>query len=160
MGWCLLRMCPKEIFDVSIEATENQAVPGLTSFNMTTTKVDPETTKTGYFPLLPASPADFSTVFTTLMNLQKMMTSLGQQTTAVTFDEAIYSKAEEVQWRSPDEFKDVVICLGGMYMAQFFLATIGKCFEASGMEDIFIEFGVFTVVQFREFEMEKHIIEE
>ena len=29
-------------------------------------------------------------------------------------------------------------------MAQCFLATIGKCFEASGMEDIFIESGVFA----------------
>ena len=144
LGWCLFRMCPKEIFDVSIEATENQAVPGWTSFNMTTTTVDPETTKIGYCPLLPASPTDFSTVFTTLTNLQKMMKSLSQQTTVVTFDDAIYSKAKEVQWRSPDEFKDVVICLGGMHMAQCFLATIGKCFEASGMEDIFIESGVFA----------------
>ena len=48
LGWCLLRMCPKKIFDVSVEATENQAVPGWTSFNMTTTTVDPETTKIGY----------------------------------------------------------------------------------------------------------------
>ena len=144
LGWCLLRMCPKEIFDVLIDATENQAVPGWTLFNMTTTTVDLETTKIGYCPLLPASPTDFSTVFTTLKNLQKMMKSLGQQTTVVTFDEAIYSKAKEVQWRSPDEFKDVVIRLGGMHMAQCFLATIGKCFEASGMEDIFIESGVFA----------------
>ena len=114
---------------LQIEATENQAVPGWT-FNMTTTTVDPETTKIGYCSLLPASPTDFSTVFTTLKNLQKMMTSFGQQTTVVTFDEAIYSKAKEIQWRSPDEFKDVVIRLGGMHMAQCFLVTIGKCFEA------------------------------
>ena len=77
LGWCLLRMCSKEIFDVSIEGTENQAVHGWTLFNITTTTVDPETTKIGYCPLLPASPTDFSTVFTTLMTLQKMMTSLG-----------------------------------------------------------------------------------
>ena len=31
-----------------------------------------------------------------------------------------------------------------MHMSQCFLATIGKCFKASGMEDIFIESGVFA----------------
>ena len=46
--------------------------------------------------------------------------------------------------RSPDEFKTVVIRLGGTHMARCFLATIGKCFEASGMEDIFIESGLFA----------------
>ena len=29
-------------------------------------------------------------------------------------------------------------------MAQCFLVTIGKCFEANGMEDVFIESGVFA----------------
>ena len=74
---------------------------------MTTTTVDPETTKIGYCSLLPASPTDFSTVFTTLKNLQKMMTSLGQQTTVVTFDEAIYSKETQNEYN----FQNIIAAL-------------------------------------------------
>ena len=56
-----------------------------------------------------------------------MMMSLGQQTTVVTFDKAIYSKAKEVQWRSLDEFKDVVLRLGLFIYLLKILETFTSC---------------------------------
>ena len=61
----------------------------------------------------------------------------------ITFDEAIYCKAKEIQWRFSDEFADTVIRMGGFHIAMTFLAVIGKKYEESGLEDILIESGVY-----------------
>ena len=61
----------------------------------------------------------------------------------ITFDEAIYCKAKEIQWRFSDEFADTVIRMGGFHIPMTFLAVIGKKYEESGLEDILIESGVY-----------------
>jgi len=65
--------------------------------------------------------------------------SLGQSSSVVTFDLAIYSKAKEIQWRYPNEFKDLTIRIGGFHIALNFLSVIGKQFEESGIEELLIE---------------------
>ena len=72
-----------------------------------------------------------------------MMASLGQQYSVITFDLAIYMKVKEIQWRSPREFTDVVIRMGGFHIAFNFLAVIGKMFEDSELADLLIESGVY-----------------
>ena len=42
------------------------------------------------------------------------------------FDEAIYCKAKEIQWRFSDEFADTVTRKGGFHIAMTFLAVIGN----------------------------------
>jgi len=79
---------------------------------------------------------------------QQAVERLGQANSVITFDEAIYAKAKEIQWRRPDEFKATVLRLGGFHMAMVFLAVIGKRHAESGLEDILIEskaFGPTTV---------------
>ncbi len=72
-----------------------------------------------------------------------MMTKLNQKTSVITFDEAIYSIAKQIQWRNPDEFKDTVIRLGGFHMAMVFLAIIGKRFANSGLDDLLHESNIY-----------------
>ena len=72
-----------------------------------------------------------------------MMKTLQQKHTILTFDEAIYCKAKEIQWRCQDEFKETVIRLGGFHTAMTFMSVIGKRYEESGMEDLLVEAGVF-----------------
>lgn len=67
-----------------------------------------------------------------------MVTSLGQSYSVIMFDLAIYMKAKENQWRFPEEFKDMIIRMGGFHITLNYLAVIGKIFEESGLEDLLI----------------------
>ena len=67
---------------------------------------------------------------------------MGQSSTAIVLDQAIYAKALEIQWRHPQEFKSVVLRMGGFHFSCVFLAVIGKRFAGSGLRDIFLESGV------------------
>ena len=75
--------------------------------------------------------------------MQEMSKHLQQSTAVITFDLAIYSKAKEIHWRYPEEFQNLVIRLGGFHIALNYLALIGKMFQESGLEDVFIESGLY-----------------
>ena len=53
-------------------------------------------------------------------------------------------KAKQIQCRFPDEFSDVVIRLGGFHIALNFLSLIGETYLNSGLDDVFIESGVYA----------------
>ena len=53
-------------------------------------------------------------------------------------------KAKQIQCRFPDEFSDVVIRLGGFHIALNFLSLIRKKYLNSGLDDLFIESGVYA----------------
>ncbi|MES9879525.1 MAG: hypothetical protein ABW185_01435 [Sedimenticola sp.] len=141
-AWILCRICPTKLFEVELENPE-QAVPGWSPYNAAASSHAPKLTVIGYCPMLPASPTEFSTVYTVMVTVQRMMTKLNQKTSVITFDEAIYSIAKQIQWRNPDEFKDTVIRLGGFHMAMVFLAIIGKRFANSGLDDLLHESNIY-----------------
>ena len=85
-----------------------------------------------------------STIYTVLDTVNKLMYKLDQRHAVLTFDEALYSKAKEVQWRMPDKFKNLVLRLGGFHTIMVFLAAIGKRFRDSGLEDALIDCGVYA----------------
>ena len=85
---------------------------------------------------------DYSTVYTVLKTVQKMVTAVGQSDCVITFDLAIYMKAKEIQWRLAEEFKDTVIRMRGFHIVLNFLAVIGKMYDNSGLEDLLIESNV------------------
>ena len=93
----------------------------------------------GYCPMLPANSVEYSTIYMVMTILQKQMESLSQENSVITFDENIYAKAKEIQWRRPDEFKKLIIRMGGFHIALNFLSVIGKRNSESGFEDILIE---------------------
>ena len=72
-----------------------------------------------------------------------MSKHLQQSTAVITFDLAIYSKEEEIHWRYPEEFQNLVISLGGFHIALNYLALIGKMLQESGLEDVSIESGLY-----------------
>lgn len=72
-----------------------------------------------------------------------MMDVLYQKYSVITFDFVIYMKVKEIQWRRFEEFKNVVIRMGGFYIVLNFFLVIGKIFQDSGIEDLLIEFGVY-----------------
>ena len=80
----------------------------------------------GYCPMLPANSVEYSTIYTVITILQKKMERLSQENSVITFDESIYAEAKEIQWRRPDEFKKLIIRMGGFHIALNFLSVIGK----------------------------------
>ena len=143
MAWIFARLCPSKDFQVSLEKVTSQTIPSWTEFNAIVTTSKSEVTSVGYCPMIPASPTEYSTVYTVMKTVQNMMKTLEQQHSVITFDEAIYCKAKEIQWRCPDQFKDTVLRLGGFHTALAFISVIGKRYEESGLEDLLIESGVY-----------------
>ena len=145
LAWALVCMIPTKLFKVELcpMPADQQKIPSWSGFNALISHPSASITEVGYCPMINGSPTDASIVYTVIKTVQKMMASLGQQYSVITFDLAIYMKAKEIQWRSPREFTDVVIRMGGFHIALNFLAVIGKMFEGSGLADLLIESGVY-----------------
>ena len=71
-----------------------------------------------------------------------MADMLGQQDCPIIVDQAIYCKALEIVWANPQQFKEIVLCLGPFHIACTFLAVIGKRYGNAGLADILVESGV------------------
>ena len=146
MAWFLLHQCSTKLFQVDLALPESSGspVPGWSGFNsIVSSSLPPPLTNIGYCPMIAGSSAEYSTIYIVMQNVQKMIISLGQSHSVITFDLAIYMKAKEIQWRFPEEFDDMVIRVGGFHIALNYLAVIGKKLEDSGLEDLLIESGVF-----------------
>lgn len=138
LAWVLLRSHPCELLSTEVN-DEQQSLPGWSAFNAQMSSEIAPRTKIGYCPMINGSSTEYSTIYTVLKTVQSMMSCLNQKNSVITFDLAIYMKAKEIQWRCADEFKDLVIRMGGFHIALNFLSVIGKKFKESGLEDLLIE---------------------
>lgn len=93
--------------------------------------------------MIAGSSTEYSTIYTVMKTIQTVTVSCGQNDSVVTFDLAIYKKAKEIQWRYPNEFKHLIIRMGGFHIALNFLSAIGKKFQESGIEDLLMESGLY-----------------
>ena len=82
-------------------------------------------------------------MYTVMKTIQDISAILGQTKSVVTFNLTIYTKAKEIQWRRPDEFKHLVIRMGGFQIALHYLSVVGKKFEESGIADLLMESGLY-----------------
>ena len=142
----LVRLCPTKLFEVILGddvLLPDTLTPGWNVFNAMVSTVNVNVTAVGYCPMIPKPPKDYSVVYSTVKTVQKIISKASQVNTVIMFDEAIYCKTKEIQWRFSDEFADTVIRMGGFHIAMTFLAVIGKTYEESGLKDILIESGVY-----------------
>ena len=150
--WVFARLCPEKMFQVDLfRDPKQQTVPGWSAFNALVCVNKVDESSIGYCPLIKASPTEYSTIYTVMLTIQKHMSKLNQNMSVLTFDEAIYSKAKEIQWKCGDQFDDVILRMGGFHIALNFLGVIGHLYEGSGIEGIFIEadlYGSNTVCRF------------
>ena len=127
-----------------LRQSDGQPLPSWSMFNSKISSEYPPVTSIGYCPMINASSTEYSTIYTVRKNVQKMMVSLQQKGSVITFDLAIYSKAKEIQWRVPEDFKDTILRLGGFHVALNYLAVIGKMFVwCSGLYDIMMDSGIY-----------------
>lgn len=123
----LHRLCHKELGEAFIaEEVNKQRVPSRAGFNAILYPEIPRVSNIGHCPMIAGSTNDFSTILTVLKHAQKISATMSQADTVITFDLAIYRKAEEIQWRFPDEYFSVVARMSGFRIALNFLSLLGK----------------------------------
>ena len=97
--------------------------------------------------MIAGSPTEYSTICAALKTVQEISKHLQQSTAAViTFELTIYYRAKEIHWRYPEEFQNLVIYLrggGGSDCTQLFGLDRKDVFQGSGLEDVFIESGLY-----------------
>jgi len=119
-----------------------QCVPGWTGFNSLVSDTVAELSSIGYCPVIGSSATEFSTVYTLLKYAQNVAVKTGQPDIVVTFDQAIYAKAQEIIWSTNGEFSNVVVRMGAFHTSMTFMAVIGKRFGDAGLMSLMVESGV------------------
>lgn len=140
--WCIARLDLSDIDNIK-PTCEDQQMPSWQAFNsLITDEAVPEKI-VGFLPVIPHPVTEYATVYTALKNFQNILSQLKQTHIAITADEGVYHIAQEIKMQHPDEFQNVILCLGSFHMIKIVLACIGKYLEDSGAETIWLENGIF-----------------
>lgn len=127
-----------------LSAEDAQHIPAWTGFNQSLVQPSEHVTTVGYLPIIPAPAHQLDTVMTFLLRSKAIAAKLGQTTTVITLDQALYHKAKELVWLHPEKLSDVMVRLGSFHTATNFLGVLGSHFAQSGLADIWIEAGVYS----------------
>ena len=63
---------------------------------------------------------------------------LGMNYMVLVFDEAIYSKAQHIRWKSTELMEKLIICMGDFHAIMSFCGVIGKLFRDAGLQVLII----------------------
>lgn len=113
-------------------------LPGWTPYNINLCLPLPQSVL-HYLPVIEASPTELSTVRHILDCAVKKADQMDCESVMVVFDQAIYSKAQQIRWDTPVLKERLVLRLGEFHTIMCFLSVIGKRFAMSGLEDILVE---------------------
>ena len=118
-----------------------QKLPSWTGYNkLKSTHTEPLKKSTlHYLPMIEGNPNDLSVVQKTLQISIDMADKLNMEQMVVVFDQALYSKAQQIRWKDSMLQRRLIPRMGEFHTCMAFMATIGKMFKFSGLEDILIE---------------------
>ena len=97
-----------------------------------------------YLPVIEHPPTELSTVKEILNRSSDLCDRLKLDCMVLVFDQAIYSKVQQIRWTDDDLFGRFVVRLGDFHTTMSFLSVIGKRFVDSGLKDVFIESRIVT----------------
>ena len=83
-----------------------------------------------------------ATVHKVLMQSLKVKNTLKLRSIVLIFEQVLYAKATEVQWKQSERFKDIVLLMGVFHTACTLLSIIGKRFQDACLRDLCVESGV------------------
>ena len=89
-----------------------------------------------YLPLIGMPPSDPDTMRMALHEAKRMTNKRGQKSVVFTCDQQLYKVFVEVTWAYPNEFSDVIVCLGGMHKLMSFVGAIGTLMQGSGLSEV------------------------
>ena len=109
------------------------------------TYIDNSSTSITTFCLnLPAPAHEYETLWTVIIRCNLISQHRGQPWTIIIFDEALCSNATELLWDKPEESNAIILRLGGIHSSMAYLAAVGKHFSGSGVEDCWMESGIYS----------------
>lgn len=135
LAWILGRLAQQQ--------PELQKIPGWSGFNQVLSNDESQVTIVGPLPIVNAPAHEFETLWTVILRCKAMTRLRNGKYTVVTMDEGLYNKAKMLQWAKTEEFKSVIIVLGGFHTQMTFTKVIGKYLQSSGISDIWAESEVF-----------------
>ena len=125
----------------SAQPQQETPIPGWTGFNINISQPLPVSV-IHYLPVIEASPTDLSTVNHILSDAVTHADRLECDSVMVVFDQAIYSKVQQIRWANKAIEQRLVPRLGEFHTVMCFLSAIGKRFKLAGLEDVLIESNV------------------
>lgn len=110
-------------------------LPNWTGFNtILKSNAIPMLSKIGYLPIIDASPTELSTVNEILERSLQIADSLQLQYICLVFDEAIYSKVQQIRWKKEAYMNRLIVRLGDFHMAMSFCGALSKLFKDAGLK--------------------------
>ena len=148
---------PNEKKEVALQLARNLNLPAQASSSFYSVKVpswagcesiistsdDIPLMKVGFGPTVPYPITDIQTVYTCLRNCDNIASQLRQKTLPVVCDEGVYHLVTKIYLQQPELFLRIFPMLGGFHLTKTALHCAGKFLKGSGVEDIFIECGIF-----------------
>ncbi len=83
---------------------------------------------------------------TFIVRCQQIAEKLENPYTVITLDQDLYFRAMELVRHNREQFRNVILRLGGFHAAMVHMAVIGQHFADSGLKDLWVESGLFTEV--------------
>ena len=146
MDWSLSRLGHSDTSNETPKAKGDQQT--MLSWSVFNSVISEETLNeriVGFIPLIPYPVTEYTTVYTALKNFQEIRRQLHQSHLLITCDEGVYRIAREIILMRPEEFKDLILCMGSFHKAKILLGCLGKYLRGSGAENIWIENLVFGI---------------
>jgi predicted Na+-dependent transporter len=93
----------------------------------------PQLSKVVYLPIIDAAATEFSTI-NTIQRSKKIADELSLQYICLVFDEAIYSKIQQIRWKDVTYMDRFIVRMAAFHMAMSFCGAIAKLFGDGGLK--------------------------
>ena len=94
----------------------------------------PKESRIGYLPVIDNSPTEYSTMNAILENGVNIANALQLDHVVMVFDEAVYSKVQQVRWKNELFYNKLIVRLGEFHTIMSFLSAISRLFEDAGLK--------------------------
>ena len=134
---------------------EESPLLGWTGFSIMLYEAEiPKESRIGYLPVIDNSPTEYSTINTILENGVNIANALQLDHIVMVFDEAVYSKVQQVRWKNELFYNKLIVRLGEFHTIMSFLSAISRLFEDAGLKVKYFQiyFGVFIELVLTEVE--------
>lgn len=119
--------------------SEPGGIPAWTQFNQKIDDTDLPLSLIHYLPVIESPATDMSTINTILVRSIEIADKLELSKIVIVCDLAVYTKIQDLRWKSEVYRSRTIIRLGEFHTLMSFLGVLGKRFGDAGLADILIE---------------------
>ena len=89
----------------------------------------------GFFPFIPRPVADYSTVYTAMLNMTPLANQLDQNILPVYCDEGVFRIVIDIYLQRRNQLQNVIPMLGSFHTTKCLEQCIGKYIDKTGIDD-------------------------